>query len=311
MIKHLITGGCSFSHYANSNENWIGFLENKLKSENENLTIEHTGFFSQGQELIQKKVMLAIIDALETGLQPNEIMVVVMWSGTFRKAWYIDNPMIIKQMTKLWNKFKGGMSNQFLDLKNKGSETPSYFNTGCEDSIFEYNPKGGWYFTVNGSDSQMEFVQQHYLLDGHMTGGIGKVHNSIENIIMLQNFCKLNGVKFYQQFFMDSVFEDIEENKNHQLINYLYKQLDLDNMIQIGMFEYLHTLLNMDRKESINITHDERLKLDKNTGYFSKDGFHPSKLGAELWCKNILFPFLFNPSMDYEKENQYNSILQM
>ena len=64
------------------------------------------------------------------------------------------------------------------------------------------------------------------------------------------------------------------------------------------MFEYLHTLLNIDRKESINITHAERLKLDENTGYFSKDGFHPSKLGAELWCKNILFPFLFNVFVD-------------
>ena len=96
MIKHLITGGCSFSHYANSNENWVGFLEDKLKFENKNLTIEHTGFFSQGQELIQKKIMLAIVEALESGLQPNEIMVVVMWSGTFRKAWYIDNPIIIR-----------------------------------------------------------------------------------------------------------------------------------------------------------------------------------------------------------------------
>ena len=292
MIKHLITGGCSFSHYTNSNENWIGFLEDKLKFENENLTTEHTGYFSQGQELIQKKVMLAIVEALESGLQPNEIMVVVMWSGTFRKAWYIDNPIIIKQMTKLWHNFDGGMSSQFLDLKNRNAENPNYFETK-NGSKFSYNKDGGWYFTVNGSDSQMEFVQQHYILDGHMTDGIGKVHSSIENIIMLQNFCKLNGVNFYQQFFMDSVFEDIENNKNHQMINYLYNQLDENIILKNGMFEYLHTLLNMDRKESINITHSERLKLDENTGYFSKDGFHPSKLGAELWCKNILFPFLF------------------
>jgi hypothetical protein len=292
MIKHLITGGCSFSHYANSNENWIGFLEDKLKFANENLTTEHTGYFSQGQELIQKKVMLAIVEALESGLQPNEIMTVVMWSGTFRKAWYIDNPIIIKQMTKLWNNFDGGMSSQFLDLKNRNTENPNYFKTK-NGSKFSYNKNGGWYFTVNGSDSQMEFVQQHYILDGHMTDGIGKIHSSIENIIMLQNFCKLNGINFYQQFFMDSVFEDVENNKNHQMINYLYNQLDENIILKNGMFEYLHTLLNIDRKESINITHSERLKLDENTGYFSNDGFHPSKLGAELWCKNVLFPFLF------------------
>jgi len=292
MIKHLITGGCSFSHFQNTNESWIGFLADKLKSENENLTTEHTGYFSQGQELIQKKVMLAIMEALESGLQPYEILVVVMWSGTFRKAWYIDNPLIINQMTKLWPEYVGGMSNQFLDLKNKGAEHPSYFNTGCEDSTFEYNPKGGWYFTVNGSDCQMDFVQQHYLLDGHTNGGIGKVHSSVENIIMLQNFCKLNNVKFYQQFFMDSVFEDIEENKNHQLINYLYKQLDLDNMIQIGMFEYLHRLLNIPKEQVKDITYVYRNEIDKETNYFEKDGFHPSKKGATMWCNEILFPFL-------------------
>jgi hypothetical protein len=91
---------------------------------------------------------------------------------------------------------------------------------------------------------------------------------------------------------MDSVFEDIENNKNHQMINYLHKQLDETTILKNGMFEYLHTLLNIDRKESTNVSHSERLRLDENTGYFSKDGFHPSKLGAELWCKNILFPFL-------------------
>jgi hypothetical protein len=231
------------------------------------------------------------VEALDNGFQPDEIMVVVMWSGTFRKAWYIDNPIIIKQMTNLWPKFEGGMCSQFLDLKNRNAEHPEYFETKG-GSKFEYNPEGGWYFTVNGSDCQMEFVQQHYILDGHMTGGIGKVHNSIENIIMLQNFCKLNGINFYQQFFMDSVFEDIENNKNHQMINYLYKQLDTNIILKNGMFEYLHTLLNIDRKESTNVTHSERLKLDENTGYFSKDGFHPSKLGAKLWCENVLFPFL-------------------
>jgi hypothetical protein len=292
MIKHLITGGCSFSHCHNPDESWIGFLADKLKSENENLTINHTGYLSQGQELIQKKVMLAIMEALESGLQPNEIMIVVMWSGTFRKAWYIDNPIIIKQMTHLWPNFEGGMSSQFLDLKNRNAEHPDYFETKG-GSKFAYNPEGGWYFTVNGSDCQMEFVQQHYILDGWMSAGVGKVHNSIENMIMLQNFCKLKGVNFYQQFFMDSVFEDIENNKNHQIINYLYKQLDETTILKNGMFEYLHTLLNIDRKESTNVSHSERLRLDENTGYFSKDGFHPSKLGAELWCKNILFPFLF------------------
>ena len=86
---------------------------------NPEYTYENTGYLSNGQELIQKKVTLAISEALEKGIDPEEILVVVMWSGTFRKAWYIDNPDIMRKMIKEWSTFVGGMSSQFTDLKNK------------------------------------------------------------------------------------------------------------------------------------------------------------------------------------------------
>ena len=87
MIKHLITGGCSFSHSQCPSDNWLEPLVDWLKEKNPELTYEHTGYLSNGQELIQKKVTLSISEALESGLNPDEILVVVMWSGTFRKAW--------------------------------------------------------------------------------------------------------------------------------------------------------------------------------------------------------------------------------
>jgi hypothetical protein len=289
MIKHLITGGCSFS----SGDAWHRYLGEYFVKNNrsvEEFTCSHTGFPSQGQEMIQKKVMLAVIEALENGIAPEEIVVVVMWSGTHRKCWYIDNPEIINEMTKGWAKFVGGMSGQFLDLKNSYAESSTVFKTSSNDT-FPYNLNGGWYFTVDGSDCKLGFVREHYLLD-RFPGGVGKTHGSLENMIMLQNFCKLHGIALYQQYFMDTVYKDIEAHKDHQIINYLYKQLDTSNRIENGMFEYLHTLLNLDRSASINVTHQERLLLDSNTGYFSKDGFHPSWLGSKLWCDNILIPFL-------------------
>jgi len=291
MLKHLITGGCSFSHYSDE-DSWITNLTNWLKIYNPNLTYEHTGYRSQGQEMIQKKVTLAITDALQSGIKEDEIIVVVMWSGTYRKAWYIDNKDIIKEMVKGWPNFQGGMTSQFLDLKNNQVKYPNYFKTKSGD-FFDYNPEGGWYFTVDGSDCKLDFVQQYYLLDGYY-GGVGKTHSSLENIIMLQNFCKLHNIKFFQQFFMDFVYQDIEQNKNHQIINYLYKQLDFNNIITEGMFEYIHTLLGIPRHEVKNITYEERKKLNEGKLYFSNDGFHPGKLGVSNWCDNILFPFLKN-----------------
>lgn len=289
MIKHLITGGCSFSYIRETS--WIHDLEKSLRAINTDLTCEHTGYSSQGQELIQKKVMLALSEALEQGLKPEEILVVVMWSGTYRKSWYIDNPDIINSIVKDMPKFVGGMSPQFLDLKNRYSENPEYFYTGCPDSKFPYNREGGWYFTVNGSESKMDFIQQHYLLDRHPYG-VGKVHLSLENIVMLQNFCSLKGVKFVQQFFMDFVYEDIEQHKDHQIINYLYKQLNFDCIIKEGEFEYIHSLLGLSKEQATALTHDERRSLDADRGYFSRDGFHPGPLGSNLWTENVLVPFL-------------------
>ena len=293
MIKHLITGGCSFS-MGGDTHGWIGNLTKKLKESNPELTTEHTGYLSQGQELIQKKVTLAILDAIDSGIKPEEIFVVVMWSGSHRKAWYIDNPDIIKQMVKIWPKFVGGMCSQFLDLKNKGTEYPDYFQT-ANGTKFNYNPNGGWYFTVDGSDCKLDFVQEHYLLDGDLTNGIGKIHNSLENIVVLQNFCKLHNIKMIQQFFMDYPLHDIVNNKDHQIINYLYKQLDFDSIIDYGLFEYVHTFISVSREKARNIPHHERLKLQEMYGgnsYFDGDGFHPGELGYKVWCENILFPFI-------------------
>ena len=288
MVKHLITGGCSFSA-GGEYTGWTGELSSHMKTINPEVTCNHTGYQSQGQEMIQKKVMLALTEAFAHGHKPEDILVVVMWSGTCRKAWYIDNHYIINEIISYLPKFVGGMSKQFLDMKDKVVGTPKYFSTALSDG-FEYNPDGGWFFTVNGSECQIEFVQQHYLLDKKLNG-TGKVHTSLENIIMLQNFCDLHKVTMIQQFFMDSVYEDIENKKDHQIINYLYNQLNINNMIKIGMFEYLHKFLNSDKDPQI-LTHSERKKLSGETDIFNKDGFHPGSAGHKMWVDNIIVPFL-------------------
>ena len=241
--------------------------------------------------MIQKKVSLTIMELLEQGIAVTDILVAVMWSGTFRKSWYIDNDLVINEITKNMIHFNGGMDPMFLDLKNSYGTSPKYFKT-ASGSEFPYNPDGGWYTTVNGSDCQMQFVQQHYMLDGYHGHGVGKVHISLENIIFLQNLCKLKGIQLINQFFMDHVYQDIEQHKDHQIINYLYKQFDHANTIKEGMFETLHELLNIPRDKVCNVGHDERKQLNGNSNNFSDDGFHPGPAGAQYWCDKVLFPML-------------------
>ncbi len=290
-MKYLITGGCSFSHQwvPVLRPGWIELLEYKLQARYPELQALHTGHNGQGQEMIQKKVSMTIIELLEQGVDPADILVVVMWSGTFRKSWYIDNEQIIRQLTEGMVYFHGGMDPVCIDLKNSVGDNPKYFKTANGDE-FPYNPAGGWYSTVNGSDCNMPFVQQYYMLDGFHGGGVGKVHGSLENIINLQNFCRLKGIKLFNQFFMDHVYQDIEQNKNHQIINYLYKQFDFDNTITEGMFETLHELIDVPRDQVYKVTHEDRKKFDNNA--FNPDGFHPGTAGAQYWCDKRLYPLL-------------------
>lgn len=295
MIKHLITSGCSFSHpwtHYGATEGWIKLLEKKLREKNPDLVAHHVGHNGHGQELIQKKATLTITELLEQGVDPDSIFVAIMWSGTFRKSWYIDNKDIIKEITKSMVFFDGGMDPMFLDLKNSVGDNCEYFTTK-NGSKFPYNPDGGWYTTINGSDCKMAFVQEHYLLDNPWNnGGIGKVHHSLENIIFLQNYCRLKKIKMVNQFFMDQPFQDIEQLKEHQMISYLYKQFDFENTIILGMFETLHELIQVPRHKVRDITHEKRKELVGDKTYFMPDGFHPGAEGAIYWCEKVLFPFL-------------------
>ncbi len=263
MIQYLITSGCSFSTYT-----WTKFIEKKYKDYNPNLVVEHVALPSQGQELIQKKASLAIMEALEKGYDSSQILVLVMWSGTDRKSWYIDNIDTIDGIVHNWKtNFESGWYRQFYDLKNKSNA--SKIVTTKSNARVEYNPEGGWYITNGPTIGEIDFVKQFYMFSRE-AGGIGFVHESIENIIFLQNLCKIKNINFVQQFYMDVVFEDIVKNRDHQAINYLYKQLDHDTMITQGMYDYLKT----------------------NKEYFTSDNFHPNDLGSETYTNNILIPFL-------------------
>jgi len=293
-IKYLITSGCSFSHnwtHHGASLGWIKHLENKLRDNNPDLIALHVGHNGHGQEMIQKKVTLTLTELLEQGIDPKSIFVAVMWSGTYRKSWYIDNKDIINEITENMVLYDGGMDPMFMDLKNSVGENPNYFYTK-NGSKFPYNPNGGWYTTINGSESKTDFIRQHYMLDGDIHSGVGKIHQSLENIIFLQTFCKVKNVNIVSQFFMDHVWQDVENHKDHQIINYLYKQFDFDNSITEGMFETVHECLNIPRNKVRDITHAERKKLTADTKYFAEDGFHPDTEGAKYWCEKTLFPFL-------------------
>ena len=275
-IKHIITSGCSFGD-AYTPWTWPHVLETYVKSIDPNVTFDHRGMGHQGQELIQKKSTNAIIDAIDSGIDPDEIGVLVSWSGNDRKTWYITNQDYINDIKKHWSTSGGDSWHvQFCDLKNskEGVEVLPFNNENGEYYV-QYNPNGGWYHSA-WHHREPKFINDYIMLTDAITDrkydqhNINSLHVALENMIMLQNTCKVHGIKFYQQYYMDHTYKDIEAVKDHPNLTYLYKQLDQTQRVKPAIHEYVKPL---------GLT-------------VSEEDVHPSAEGHQKYFDDILKPFL-------------------
>lgn len=247
-IKKIITGGCSFTE----GDTWSMCLELYCKENYQDIVFYNAALTAQGQELIQKKVTHNLIESLKF-FDPTELAVVVMWSGIERKCFYVNNPYVISNDLKnVWTDSRAPVCN----LNNKS------------------NPNAAWY-TCNWNDLLSEqytnnIVKTHFSL---VEDSAYAVHISLENIIFLQNLCKVHNVKFHQMFYMDYPLEDIESYKDHEIVKYLYDQFDYTSLVdKKSIFTYLKEL------------NDDEL-------YFRKD-YHPSVEGHKQWFEQVLLPQL-------------------
>jgi hypothetical protein len=284
-IKMVITGGCSFSDQY-SLHTWPVILQQRVQSKYPEIEFRHTGLASQGQELIQKKISLALIEELER-YKPEEILVLPMWSGTERKAFWIDNPNTVKNITAGWSKKGMSWNLQFHDLYSQRdtADLQDVNNT-------RYNPNGGWYHcNYESPDSKIskEFFDIHSTVIGFAT-------ISLENIIFLHNLCKLKGVLIYHSFYRSYVYNDIYENREHLNLKYLFKMLDHDNIIStIGMYEHLRPM-----RDDANAAYASHIfgrnavvgDYSSTAQYFKSDNAHPNVLGINKWLEEVLIPKL-------------------
>ena len=275
-VKRIITSGCSFGDKYTP-WTWPHILEKYTKEIDADVTFDHRGMGHQGQELIQKKTTNAIMDALDEGFTADEIAVLVSWSGNDRKTWYITNKDYINDIKAYWNKTAGGGWHvQFCDLKNsKDNVDILHYDNNYGKYTIQYNPNGGWYHSA-WNHAEPKFINDYLMLTepvtdrGYDKHNINSLHVALENMIMLQNLCKLQGITFYQQYYMDHTYKDIDANKDHEIINYLYRQLDTDNRVFPAIHEYVKPLgLTM-----------------------SDVDVHPTAEGHQVYFNDILKPFL-------------------
>jgi hypothetical protein len=213
-----------------------------------------------------------------------------MWSGTDRKAFYIDNKELVEEIAQEWIRKKLFGSQQFFNLKNL-AEKNDVVTCSKTNNFVLYNKEGGWYnchYFTPDSQLSKEFFRS-------MDKVVGFATYSLENIIFLQNLCTLFGVKIFHSFYRNHVYNDIAQNKNHLNLKYLYSMLKHDNIISTtGIYEYLKSDQKIN-KPSLQLFHDIVINLyspEKNKEYFEEDNMHPNQKGHQKWVDEVLFPAL-------------------
>jgi hypothetical protein len=269
--KKIITCGCSFSD-PTTPYTWPNQLEAYItKNIDSTVRFDHRGLASQGQELIQRKASHAIFEALQTGYKPDEIAVFVMWSSVDRKSFYVENPDSIDEIVTNWKGSKQGWNLQFADLKNQ-STSLELVNTAAEaHNEVRYNKAGGWFITSGHVLDEIQLVRDYFML-GKNNISVGICHDSLQNILALQYLCQAKGIKLYQQFYMDNIIEDLARYKDHQIVKYLYDDLDKSTFISDRS---IHNY--MDGREEMFV------------GVWNS---HPNGLGHRVWLNEVMLPKL-------------------
>jgi hypothetical protein len=268
--KKIITCGCSFSD-PGTPYIWVNLLERNLKRIYPELMFDHRGLSSQGQQLIQKKTVHAIWKALNEGYKPEEICVIVMWSGHDRRSFFINNKDTIERIVNHWSKTEVKYQLQFGNLENTGDNLAE-LGAGVESLHIPYNKDGGWYIT-GGWHDEVPFFKEYLMFSEGLEESIML---SLENMVMLQSLCKTHNIKLYEQFYMDTVFQNIELYKDYKECRYLYDLLDKSNYVTTqSMHGYL---------KSIEVEEAQYFK--------AKIDLHPNAHGHMIWLNNILLPHL-------------------
>lgn len=267
-IKCIITSGCSFSAWENT-ETWPYQLSNIMP----HADVKVLGLCSSGNEPIQKKATLALHEALKE-YRHDEILVLPMWSGLDRKAIYVSNEAEVQRMVDTWKNNDHWWHTQFSDLKNKLSQQKEMFVNKTEKVT--YNPLGGWYLFHTDLHDNTAIGKAFSLTNLDFTYA---THTSLENIVFLQTLCENKSVKIFHQFYMDSVLDSIEIEQGHQLIDYLYEQLDMDLVVCKSIHGYLEQQI-------------EQRNTSRSEYFVSEEDSHPNEKGHSTYTTEVLWPFL-------------------
>lgn len=232
--KILISGGCSFSQVPSFYKNWPYFL-----SKNINYYPFYTAEAAYNNDIIANKTLYYLSKCL-SHFDSKNILVGVMWSGVSRNCFY------------------------FSKEPEWFSKLPSNEKQLYRSSIVEKNN----YYLIQSHIKNNSLVDFYY---NNLYDDVGSLINSIKNILLVQNFCKIKNVRY---FFTEYSHDTVTNNflKNHSDVKYLYNLIDLDHFLPIkNMREWC---------------------VESGLKYKIENDDHPTSEMSEMFSQTVIIPFL-------------------
>jgi|TARA_R110000782_G_scaffold54044_1_gene114488 hypothetical protein len=201
----LITGGCSYSQINNTDTVWCKHLQESLGFR----FVAHLGHGAAGNAIISRKIISKVLEVIEEGHKPEDILVGIMWSGADRQSHYSPN------FDHNWNRVTvlGPPSKpDFKVLMNRFSEPQDQFRSkrpvlvdlDKKEKFYEQ-----WEHCTNPLGIRNFNNPSHYIFNSHWNDELTShyfeyfanpdkaILETCEHILRTQWFLKDKGIKYF------------------------------------------------------------------------------------------------------------------
>jgi hypothetical protein len=164
--KIFISGGCSFSQVPNADKTWPAHVAESLEFEK---TV-HTGIGAAGNTVISRLIIYAVLDALDQGYDPSDVLVGIMWSGRNRMDAYSTNPNFPHTSIPV------------TDHEHKNYQNPTWLR---DQNRYQY------LINVNWEDPTSVMYFEHFY------DSVGGMLLTLESVLKTQWFLRAKGIDYF------------------------------------------------------------------------------------------------------------------
>jgi hypothetical protein len=197
----LVSSGCSFSY---DYFTWPIHLAEYLQAEH-----FQVGWGSSGNAFISRRAIYKVTELLESGVDPSEILVGIMWSGPDRVELYSEYPHVYNESEVL-----------------RTSTTAT--------SIWPETDKTGEWIVMNAG-FQSKLATQYYRTFYNETHAMIQTY---EHVLRTQWFLERHNIRYFMTTYTSNVFN--EDRVNTVQTNYLKNSVDWSKFLPVdGCYEWV------------------------------------------------------------------------